>query len=134
MLKPALSGAVGYPKVTLSCGSRQQRYQRTVHKLVLLAFVGECPPGMEVRHLDGNPTNNCLSNLVYGTRSQNSYDTINHGSHNRATLDERRVRIIRGLHKVDPEQFTVTKLASIFGVQPACISKVILRHTWDWVE
>ena len=32
-----------------------------------------------------------LSNLVYGTRSQNSYDTINHGSHNRATLDERRV-------------------------------------------
>src|SRR5262249_43840339 len=26
-----------------------------VHALVLLAFVGPCPPGMECRHLDGNP-------------------------------------------------------------------------------
>lgn len=37
-----------------------------VHRLVLAAFVGPCPDGMEVRHLDGDPANNSLGNLAYG--------------------------------------------------------------------
>ena len=50
-----------------------------VHRLVLLAFRGAPPPGMECRHLDGDPGNNQLSNLVWGTRKQNAADTIRHG-------------------------------------------------------
>lgn len=49
-----------------------------VHRLVLAAFVGPCPPGHEVRHLDGDPTNNTLRNLRYGTREQNAADRIEH--------------------------------------------------------
>jgi hypothetical protein len=49
-----------------------------VHRLVMLAFVGPCPAGQEVRHLDGDPTNNCLDNLRYGTRSENALDRAIH--------------------------------------------------------
>jgi len=43
-----------------------------VHRLVLLAFIG--PSDLQVRHLDGNPTNNNLSNLLYGTAKENAED------------------------------------------------------------
>lgn len=42
-----------------------------VHQLVLLAFVGPCPAGHEVLHDDHKPANNVLTNLRYGTRSEN---------------------------------------------------------------
>ncbi len=52
---------------------------RTVHRLVLEAFVGPCPPGMQCRHLDGNPANNRLENLAWGTHAENAADKIRHG-------------------------------------------------------
>lgn len=52
---------------------------RTVHSLVMEAFVGPRPEGMEVCHNDGNPANNHLSNLRYGTRSENCMDRVKHG-------------------------------------------------------
>jgi hypothetical protein len=52
-----------------------------VHRLVMNAFVGPLPAGMETRHLDGDYTNNHWpSNLVYGTRAENQQDSINHGT------------------------------------------------------
>lgn len=51
-----------------------------VHVLVMLAFVGPRPAGMEVRHLNGNPADNRLSNLRYGTRAENVQDAIAHGT------------------------------------------------------
>jgi hypothetical protein len=48
-----------------------------VHELVLLAFVGQRPKiegRCEIRHLDGDKTNNRLSNLKYGTTKENMAD------------------------------------------------------------
>jgi hypothetical protein len=50
------------------------------HKLVLLAFVGPREVGLQTRHLDGDPSNNRLSNLAYGTAKENAQDTIRHGT------------------------------------------------------
>jgi HNH endonuclease/NUMOD4 motif len=52
-----------------------------VHRLIMLAFVGPCPEGMEVCHNDGVKLNNTLSNLRYDTKSANQYDSIRHGTH-----------------------------------------------------
>jgi HNH endonuclease/NUMOD4 motif len=52
-----------------------------VHQVVCLAFVGPRPDGLEVRHLDGNCQNNALGNLEYGTRSENAFDRVRHGTH-----------------------------------------------------
>ena len=56
----------GYHKVRL-----QGRRVRGVHQLVAEAFLGPCPPGHEVDHIDCDPSNNCVSNLQYLTPEAN---------------------------------------------------------------
>lgn len=51
-----------------------------VHREVALAFLGPCPSGQEVRHLDGNHQNNRVENLKYGTKKENESDKILHGT------------------------------------------------------
>lgn len=51
-----------------------------VHSLVLTAFVGPKPEGMECCHRDGNPLNNHIDNLRWGTHSDNMQDSIRHGT------------------------------------------------------
>jgi AraC-like DNA-binding protein len=53
---------------------------RKLHHLVLEAFVGPRPEGMQTRHLDGNPANNCVENLAWGTAKENGEDRVRHGS------------------------------------------------------
>lgn len=48
-----------------------------VHEMVLLAFEGDRPDlgeRCEIRHLDGDKTNNRLTNLKYGTVKENVAD------------------------------------------------------------
>mgnify|MGYP001022094286 CR=1 FL=1 len=52
-----------------------------LHRAVALAFLGECPDGHEVCHLDGDVLNNRFTNLYYGTRSSNNLDAVRHGTH-----------------------------------------------------
>jgi hypothetical protein len=52
-----------------------------VHRLVLLAFVDGGMPGEEVLHRDGDPSNNALYNLRWGTKSENMLDQVRHGVH-----------------------------------------------------
>lgn len=51
-----------------------------VHRLVLMAFVGMPEEGQVCRHLDGNPGNNNLSNLAWGTVLENYQDSVKHGT------------------------------------------------------
>jgi hypothetical protein len=52
---------------------------RYVHSLVAEAFIGPRPIGLEVRHLDGDSTNNAVDNLRYGTHAENMQDRVKHG-------------------------------------------------------
>ena len=52
-----------------------------IHRLVANAFLGKCPVGLEVRHLNGNKHDNRSENLKYGTRKENVSDAISHGTH-----------------------------------------------------
>jgi hypothetical protein len=46
----------------------------------LLAFVGAPGPGQTVtRHLNGDPADNRLANLAWGTPRENGRDTVRHG-------------------------------------------------------
>lgn len=51
---------------------------------MLTAFVGPCPPGMMARHRNGNPADNRVENLRWGTQSENMLDAVEHGTHNNA--------------------------------------------------
>jgi hypothetical protein len=65
----------GHLSVALGRGNSQ-----CVHKLVLLAFVGTAPDTHECRHLNGDPADNRLENLCWGTRSENIKDAVRHGT------------------------------------------------------
>lgn len=70
----------GHRRVRLLDGERER--WALVHVLVLEAFVGSCPPGMECCHGDGDPDNNRLSNLRWDTHRANMLDAVRHGTHN----------------------------------------------------
>jgi hypothetical protein len=55
-----------------------------VHQLVMLAFVGPYPDGMEICHRNGIKNDNRLSNLRYDTPRSNNLDRVKHGVHHEA--------------------------------------------------
>lgn len=63
----------GYLTVALCDAAGRPRSAR-VHQLVLAAFVGPCPVGMDVLHRNDIPGDNRLANLYYGTPSQNAQE------------------------------------------------------------
>lgn len=77
-LKTRPFGIGGYLRISLQTPDGI-KVTHLAHRLVMLAFVGPCPAGMEVRHMDGDPTNNQLSNLRYGTSKDNANDKKVHG-------------------------------------------------------
>lgn len=55
-----------------------------VHVLVLEAFIGPRPEGLESCHYDDDPANNHVENLRWGTRRSNTLDRVRLGTHNMA--------------------------------------------------
>lgn len=82
--------------VCLGNGADGRSY-RLVSRLVLEAFAGACPEGMEAAHNDGNPEDNQLSNLRWDTHSNNQRDITRHGHdyNMRRRLSDEEVREIR---------------------------------------
>lgn len=113
--------------IKMSNGQFRRAY---VARLVLEAFVGPCPVGMECRHLDGNCLNDSISNLAWGTQLQNKADMEYHGTRLRghqvatARLTESDVKYIRRIG------YPLKKHAIAFGVTEAAISAVLRRKTW----
>jgi hypothetical protein len=134
--RPGRHGELKY--VGLSAGNNRS-VRRYVHRLVLEAFVGPRPAGLECRHLDGNPSNNDLSNLVWGTRKENVEDMQRHGrvgksrgaSHPRALFTEDDIREIRKSHA---SGVSMGELARRFHATPSCILWIVRRWTWKHVS
>lgn len=74
-LRPGVNSS-GYLQVALY--RRGQRFYEHVARVVLLAFVGPCPPGTEACHKDNRRTNNRLGNVFWGTKSRNAHDREKH--------------------------------------------------------
>lgn len=55
--------------------------KKHIHGLVLAAFIGPRPQGMECCHNDGNCKNNALYNLRWDTHASNLADKITHGTY-----------------------------------------------------
>lgn len=78
VLSPGVTES-GHRQVTLTKdGHRRKHY---VQRLVMAAFVGPRPQGQVVRHIFGDPSDNALTSLAYGTEVENQADSFRHGTH-----------------------------------------------------
>ncbi len=133
-LNPYL-GAVGYYVVGLRVDGHQYSQLKYVHRLMLEAFVGPCPVGMESCHYDGDRTNNVLSNLRWDTRKANIEDRARHGRmnmpngsrHFRAKLTEADIPEIR---KLSRSGLYPWEIADVFGVTKSTIRVVLKGQAW----
>lgn len=127
--RPIVGGwAKGYRLVLLR--SDGKRIGKTVHSLVLEAFVGSRPDGAVVRHLDGDKLNNRLENLAWGTVEENTADKFRHmtmplgESNPRAKLSADDVRLIRA------STTQTMLLASTLGVSRGTIRAIRRGKFW----
>lgn len=76
------SNGRGHLTVNLWKENRPSKYY--VHELVALIFIGPRPEGLHVLHYDDDKLNNHVSNLRYGTQSDNQNDRVRNGNHHNA--------------------------------------------------
>lgn len=101
-----------------------------VHQMVMHAFVGPQSKGIEVRHLNGVATDNRLTNLAYGTKSDNMRDAIRHGTF--PLLEDRPGAKLTRAQAVEIYTSTesTTTLSKRYGVVGGVIRQVKLGETW----
>lgn len=160
-LRPWGGGKTTHLRLVLRVGLQSVRL--LVHRIVATVFHGQAPfREAEVRHLDGDPTNNDPSNLAWGTHSENMQDMIGHGRtvsrpevacrmprgarHGSQTKPERTPRGERqGRAKLDNARIreirnalkrgeTKSGIARSYGVSRRVIGNIASGKSWAHVE
>lgn len=132
-LKTATQVRDGYWRVGLCRNGHRLTF--SVHRLVLGAFVGPCPVGMEGCHEDDNHDDNRLSNLRWDTPKANSADRAANGRTARgegsgvAKLTEPEIVAIRAARGRQRQ----VDLAARFGVDQTHISRIQRGEAWAHV-
>lgn len=125
ILRPGRYNKDGHVSVVLGHGTNGS----PVHQLIALTFLGDRPKGYDVRHLDGNPQNNKLSNLAYGTRTQNILDVYNQGKAWRKTTKEQAIKV-RELLKTG---ISCTLISDKTGVSIYAVYAIKQRRCFKWL-
>ena len=115
---------------------RNKYITKTVHSLMLEAFVCPRPNGMEACHNDGNKDNNFLFNLRWDTPKNNSMDRLIHGTQARGSkcgaskLSEEDVYFIRK----NESTLTARELSKKFGVSNSNIIQILKGKIWTHIQ
>jgi hypothetical protein len=122
----------GYPRVTLLANGPTI----VVHQLVLNAFVGICPEGLQGLHANDIKSDNRLSNLSWGTPSQNQLDAIKNDrcllgeEKPNAKLTDADIPTIRSRLKIEG----CIAIAKDFGVSDTAIWNIKNGRSWKHVR
>lgn len=125
----------GYRLVKLSNVTGRRLYR--VHRLVLEAFVSECPEGMEGCHENDIPDDNRLANLRWDYPKCNAVDRINNGNSGKGTAnamasltDEKVIQ----LRKDREAGMNYYQLADKYGICFQHASLIVNRKRWSHVK
>lgn len=128
-------GWAGYPHLILN--NRGKRLI-PVHRMVAEAFLGPCPEGHEVHHLDHDRKNARVDNLVYLSQAEHAaahtgQERPNHPRGERATHAKLTAAEVRAIRR-DYHKFTKPELARRYGVHSSTIWKIKARRLWSHLD
>lgn len=101
----------------------------SVHTLVANAFIGKCPRGYDVNHIDGIKLNNNSSNLEYVTRKENIRHSVKIGTfrtganHQNSKLSEEERNLIK--KKYAENNIKYSELANEYNACVVTIRRII---------
>lgn len=113
-----------YVNLTPAEGGKYRTFR--VHRLVLLAFVGPCPEGMEARHEDGDPSNNRLDNLAWGTPAENRADNRRLGRYTSTPRNR--------MFTHDGRTLCLKDWSEILGIPYACLYQRVIKLGMSFAE
>lgn len=107
------------------------------HRLIAETFIPKVSGKPQVNHIDGNPTNNEISNLEWCTNQENIQHAFDNGlatnegeSNPRAILNEEEVLEVRDRFSRGE---SLDVLIEDFGLTHSGITSIIKRRTWKHV-
>lgn len=131
LLRPAIMRK-GHLRAGLTKGGKVSG--KYVHRLVLEAFVGPCPPSMEACHApDPNPANCRLDNLRWDTRIANAHDRDLHGNTARGSRNGRAkltASAIPTIFQMRNGGSKLREIASAVGVSNQQVSEILRGQHW----
>ena len=112
---------------------------KKIHQLAAEAFLGPCPKGYEVDHVNGKKEDNRVSNYEYVTPKVNTRRawalglcSSREGERNQsARLSEAQVHQIRKQREAGE---TLHALARKFGTTFGNVHKIVVRRTWKHLK
>ena len=113
----------------MSDGKRIRKMR--VHRIVALAFLPNPQSLPCVRHKDGNPENNDVSNLAWCSYKENEHDKKAHGTWGlrmggaKMTPEDRSLAL-----SLRRDGVAMGKIAKAIGVSRPTISRLVNRKTW----
>ncbi len=133
LMKPVVREDQPYPRIRLKRYGRLQFYW--LHRVILETFVGQRPEKMECRHLNGNPMDNRLINLVWGTSRDNHADLFHHRTQQRRPYVSAKmtVDVVVESRKLAARGSSITKLARRFGVDASTLVAAVRGISWRWL-
>lgn len=127
----------GYSKVGLCRNKHEKCF--SVHRLVLMAFIGLPQEKQECNHKNGIKTDNRPENLEWVTKSENKFhsyrvlgaQTLKGELHGQAKLTDMKVMEIKQFLLEGVK--TQKQLADIYKIDPSTISRIKSNKRWGHV-
>lgn len=120
-LKQYKTGHKEYVKVRIS------KKDHFVHRLVATAFLNNPENKETVNHIDGNKSNNHVSNLEWSTRSENTQHAYNTGLHKPYTgiKDKGNNKFVQEWKELLNQGMSFRKIGKLYNVSHHTVSRTI---------
>ena len=126
----------GYSYITL-IGDNSKSKSFFIHRLVAMSFEIPGFDKIQINHIDGDKSNNKISNLEWVTASENSIHALKLGlrksgeDHPLSKLSNAQVLEIPNLLKIG---YSLKKISILYNVSYSTIKNISRKHKWKYLN
>ena len=122
----------GYLRVHV--GVRKKKFTLGIATAVLLSFVGPPPDeGMECCHENGNPADNRLSNLRWGTHHSNNQDRVRQGTYSKGVDHPMSLLTENVVIAIYASKEKGSVIAATLNISQTTVSRIRLKKGWRYL-